>query len=104
MAEANRSLSYPLVGSNTRCALGRQAREATGNEDRRATAASPRAKAAMHVTPDHFEMADEVLAKHRGELIAEAAEIVEQWRAEGFFGKRLMRCAPLTTSAHSAKA
>ena len=50
------------------------------------------------------EMADEVLAKHRGELIAEAAEIVEQWRAEGFFGKRLMRCAPLTTSAQTAKA
>ena len=30
------------------------------------------------------EMADEVLAKRRGELIAEAAEIVEQWRAKGF--------------------
>ena len=47
--------------------------------------------------------ANEYLREHR-ELIAEAAEVVEQWRAEGFFGKRLMRCAPLTTSAQTAKA
>ena len=46
------------------------------------------------------EMADEVLAKRRGELIAEAAEIVEQWRAEGVFGKRLAAIQnPLTERA-----
>ena len=32
--------------------------------------------------------ANEYLREHR-ELIAEAAEIVKQWRREGFFGKRL---------------
>jgi hypothetical protein len=32
-------------------------------------------------------LADEYLAEHRAELIAEATEIVDRWKAEGFFGK-----------------
>jgi hypothetical protein len=32
--------------------------------------------------------AEEYLAKHRAELIAEAREIVDQWKAEGVFGPR----------------
>ena len=44
--------------------------------------------------PQHFAMreivalAKEYLAGHRAELIAEAKEIVERWRAEGVFGPR----------------
>jgi hypothetical protein len=44
--------------------------------------------------------ADAYLAEHREELIAEAREIVERWRAEGFFGKR----AKLLSDAQKAKA
>ncbi len=41
----------------------------------------------------------------RAELIAEAREIVDQWQAKGFFGKRAqLRCASLTTSAQTARA
>jgi hypothetical protein len=36
-------------------------------------------------------MANEYLAEHRVELIAEAKAIVEEWRGEGFFGKRAAR-------------
>ena len=36
-------------------------------------------------------LAEEYLAAHRAELIAEAKPIVEQWRREGFFGKRAAR-------------
>jgi hypothetical protein len=32
--------------------------------------------------------AEQYLAAHREELIAEAREIVARWQAEGFFGKR----------------
>ncbi len=44
----------------------------------------------VHQIPrrDIVAAAREYLREHR-ELIAEAAEIVEQWRKEGFFGKRL---------------
>jgi hypothetical protein len=57
-------------------------------------------KAAKHqlqaqgLRPTHFSHRDLViraeayLADHREELIAEAKEIVERWRGEGFFGKR----------------
>jgi hypothetical protein len=44
--------------------------------------------------------AEQYLAEHREELIAEAKEIVERWRVEGFFGKR---AAP-KTSAKEEKA
>jgi hypothetical protein len=33
-------------------------------------------------------MADDYLAKHRAELIAEAVAIVDRWQAEGVFGPR----------------
>jgi hypothetical protein len=33
-------------------------------------------------------LANEYLAAHRAELLAQARPIIEQWRAEGFFGKR----------------
>jgi len=47
--------------------------------------------------------ANEYLREHH-ELITEAAVVVEQWRKEGFFGKRAMRCAPLNTNAQTTKA
>jgi hypothetical protein len=43
--------------------------------------------------------ADQYLAEHREELIAEAREIVLRWQAEGFFGKR----AKLLSDAQGGK-
>jgi hypothetical protein len=39
--------------------------------------------------------AEEYLATHRAELIAEVMPIVERWRAEGVFGKRWVIQNPL---------
>jgi hypothetical protein len=44
--------------------------------------------------------AEQYLAQHREELIAEARVTVEQWRLRGFFGKR----AALNTDAQKGKA
>jgi hypothetical protein len=40
---------------------------------------------------------------HRAELIPEAAALVEQWRLNGFFGRRA-QCANLNTDAQRRKA
>lgn len=44
--------------------------------------------------------AEQYLAEHREELIAEAKQIVERWRVEGFFGKRF---ANINTNAQGRK-
>ena len=41
--------------------------------------------------------ADAYLAEHREELTAEAKEIVERWRLQGFFGKRARDAVHKTT-------
>jgi hypothetical protein len=46
--------------------------------------------------------AEAYLAEHRDELIADAKQIVEQWRRNGFFGKRA-QCAALTTDTQRRK-
>jgi hypothetical protein len=38
--------------------------------------------------PQIAAAADEYLALHRAELIAQARTIIERWAAEGFFGRR----------------
>jgi hypothetical protein len=61
---------------------------------------------AQRLRPSHFShrdlviRAEQYLAQHRAELIAEATQIVERWQAEGFFGKR----AALNTGAQTRKA
>ncbi len=45
-----------------------------------------------------MKAADAYLEQHRAELIAEAKPVVEQWRKEGFFGKRF---ANITTPAQT---
>jgi hypothetical protein len=69
-------------------------------------------KAAKHqlqaqgLRPTHFShrelvlRAEAYLAAHREELVAEAKQIVERWRVEGFFGKR----ARLLSDAQGGKA
>ena len=47
--------------------------------------------------------AEAYLQDHREELLKEASLVVEQWRRNGFFGKRA-QCANLTSPAQSAKA
>ena len=41
--------------------------------------------------------AEQYLAEHREELTAEAKEIVERWRLQGFFGKRARDAVHKTT-------
>jgi hypothetical protein len=61
---------------------------------------------AQGLRPTHFSHRDLViraqqyLAEHRAELIAEATPIVERWGVEGFFGRR----AGLLSDAQGAKA
>jgi hypothetical protein len=35
--------------------------------------------------------AEDYLARHQDELIAEAAKVVDRWQRDGFFGKRAQR-------------
>jgi hypothetical protein len=67
-------------------------------------------KAELHaqgLRPSHIPhrdivvLANQYLAEHRAELLAEAKATVERWRLEGFFGKR---CANLSSDAQRAKA
>jgi hypothetical protein len=68
--------------------------------------AAKRQLQAQGLKPTHFShrdliiRAEQYLAEHREELIAEAREIVARWEAEGFFGKR----AKLLIDAQGAKA
>jgi hypothetical protein len=80
----------------------------------RAIKAVKRQLQARGLKPAHFShreitvLANEYLRDHpsiRAELIAEAREIVDQWQAEGFFGKRAqLHYASLNTSAQTTKA
>jgi hypothetical protein len=47
--------------------------------------------------------AEKYLAQHREELIADASQLVERWRLEGFFGKRA-QCAKLESPAQKPRA
>jgi transposase len=49
---------------------------------------------------DIVSLADQYLAQHREELIAEAKEIVDRWAREGFFGRR----ADINSNAQRRKA
>jgi hypothetical protein len=47
-------------------------------------------------------LAEAYLAQHREALLADASELVEQWRLEGFFGKRALACCPGALSSTQA--
>jgi hypothetical protein len=99
MAEANASVHQAQVRATMRAATITLARYA----------AIKATKAELHaqgLKPSHIPhcqivaRANEYLAQHRTELIAEAKATVERWRVEGVFGKR---CANLSSDAQSAK-
>jgi hypothetical protein len=93
MAKANAILSAAEIEeleARRRCAVAVVAQQ-------RAIKAVKRQLQARGLKPAHFSrreitvLAKEYLRDHpsiRAELIAEAREIVDQWQAEGFFGKR----------------
>ena len=94
MAEADRSILQRAVITEAR---------------RRSIKAVKRQYQARGLKLHHYSLRDYVVAgneylRAHPELIAEAVEVVERWRVEGFFGKRLMRCAPLNTRAQTATA
>jgi hypothetical protein len=68
--------------------------------------ATKRQLQAQGLKPTHFShrdlviRAEQYLAEHREELIAEAREIVARWEREGFFGRR----ARLLSDAQGGKA
>jgi hypothetical protein len=59
-------------------------------------------KLAQVPTRELTRMAQAYLASHP-ELIDEARPIVEQWRVEGFFGKRAARAAQNSTNLHKSR-
>ena len=98
MAEANDSVHQAQV----RATMG----AATITLARRAAIKATKAELhAQGLRPNHIPRRDivvranEYLAQHRTELVAEAREIVERWTAEGFFGKR----AKLSSDAQGGK-
>src|SRR5271154_30892 len=79
MAEADRSILHRAVITEAR---------------RRSIKAVKRRYQAQGLKVHHFSLREIVAAandylRDHPELIAEAAEVVERWRAEGFFGRRL---------------
>jgi hypothetical protein len=99
MTEANASLHLTHLRASMGMAVNVLARQA-------ALKAAKRQLQAQGLKPTHFShrdlviRAEQYLAEHREELIAEATPIVERWRAEGFFGRR----ARLLSDAQGAKA
>jgi hypothetical protein len=75
--------------------------------------ATKRQLQAQGLKPTHFShrdlviRAEQYLAAHREELIADAEQIVARWQAAGVFGKRggihFTRRAKLNTDAHGGK-
>ena len=99
MAEAILSLAQAQLRASMGMAVNVLARQA-------ALKAAKAKLQAQGFRPSHFSHRDLViraeayLADHREELVAEAKEIVERWRVEGFFGKR----AKLLSDAQGGKA
>jgi hypothetical protein len=98
MAEATQRLHQAQVRASMGMAVKVLARQA-------AIKATKRQLQAQGLKPTHFShrdlviRAEQYLAEHREELIAEAREIVARWQAEGFFGKR----AKLLSDAQGGK-
>jgi hypothetical protein len=99
MVEATLSVHQAQLRASMALATNTLARQA-------AMKAAKHRRQAQGLRPSHFShrdlviRAEQYLAAHREELIAEAREIVERWRVEGFFGKR----ARLSSDAQRAKA
>jgi hypothetical protein len=87
MAEANASLHLTQLRASMSLATNVLALQ-------RAMNLTQRQLQAQGLKPNHFShrdlrvRAEAYLAAHRAELIADAKEIVERCRVEGFFGKR----------------
>ena len=91
MVEANHSVQQTQLrasmGQAAICLARQRAIAAVNSSRYRAKVASPSTSQSREIVI----LAEEYLAAHRAELIAEAKPIVEQWRREGFFGKRAAR-------------
>lgn len=96
MAEAKQSVHQAHLRARLHIATITRARQVAMNLTKRQLQA-------QGFRPTHFShrdlliKADEYLAAHRAELIAEARQIVERWTAEGFFGKRARAAVHKTT-------
>ena len=99
MAEAQSSVHLTKLHASMSLATHTLARQ-------RALKAAKAKLQAQGLRPSQFShrdlviRAEQYLADHREELIAEATPIVERWRVEGFFGKR----AKLLSDAQGGKA
>ena len=90
MAEANRSVQQAQVRATATITLARH----------RAIKATKAELRAQGLRPNHLShrdiiiRAEEYLAQHRAELLAEAKATVTRWAAEGFFGRRAIHKTP----------
>jgi len=87
MTEASNSVHLTQLRTRLHIAIAVIARRAAIRE----TKAEMQRRGLKPACVPHREIvaaANEYLRNHRAELIAEAKQIVERWRVEGFFGKR----------------
>lgn len=87
MAEATDSIQLAKLRTRLHIAIAVIARRAAIRE----TKAEMQRRGRKPACAPHREIvaaANDYLATHRDDLIAEAKQIVERWQAEGFFGKR----------------
>jgi hypothetical protein len=93
MAEANHTLHLAQLRTRLHCATITLARQA-------ALKATKRRLQAQGLKVSHYPLrdlrvrAEQYLADHREELIADASLVVEPWRQEGFFGRRAALLSP----------
>jgi hypothetical protein len=96
MAEATDSVHLTQLRTRLHFAIAVIARRAAIRE----TKAAMQRQGRKPATIPHREIvaaANVYLRDHREELIAEAKEVVERWRLEGFFGKRARDAVHITT-------
>ena len=87
MAEATQRLQQDKIRASMGMAVNVLARQAAIKATKRQLQAQG-LRFSQFSHRDLVIRADAYLAEHRAELIAGAAQIVERWRVEGFFGKR----------------
>jgi vacuolar-type H+-ATPase subunit E/Vma4 len=109
MVEATLRLQQAPATSQAQRLAQRQRRAIRVLALRRAVEATKQRLRGMGLKPQYMPMreivviAEEYLAAHRAVLVAEAKVAVDEWTAEGFFGKRAARSVQHLQDLHSER-
>jgi hypothetical protein len=109
MVEATLRLQQAPATSQAQRLAQRQRRAIRVLALRRAVEATKQRLRGMGLKPQHIPMreivaiAEEYLPAHRAVLVAEAKVVVDEWTAEGFFGKRAARSVQHLTLLHKER-